>query len=63
MKSKKVDSRFPAGLPRISDGSLLLQHMISKMEKKNSRIGVIFNNSPLNNGEAGQGETKLENGL
>ncbi len=59
-ESKKVDSRFPAGLPRISDGSLLfLQHMISKMEKKNSRIGVIFNNSPLNNGEAGQGETKI----
>lgn len=59
-ESKKVESRFPAGLPRVSDGSLLfLQHMISKMDKKNSRIGIILNNSPLNNGEAGQGETKI----
>ena len=33
--------------------------MISKMEKKNSRIGIIFNNSPLNNADAGQGETKI----
>jgi type I restriction enzyme M protein len=59
-ESKKVNSRFPAGLPRVSDGSLLfLQHMISKMDEKNSRIGIILNNSPLNNGEAGQGETRI----
>ena len=33
--------------------------MISKMDEKNSRIGIILNNSPLNNGEAGQGETRI----
>ncbi len=38
--------RFSAGLPRISDGALLfLQHMISKMESKGSRIAIIFNGS------------------
>lgn len=54
--------RFGAGLPRINDGSLLfLLHMISKMnnEKKGSRIGVIFNGSPLFNGSAGSGESNI----
>src|SRR3990167_3521196 len=39
------EGRFGAGLPRISDGSLLfLQHMISKMKPSNSgsRIGIVF---------------------
>jgi len=60
--------RFGAGLPRINDGSLLfLQHMISKMKappensKKNggSRIGIVFNGSPLFTGQAGSGETNI----
>jgi type I restriction-modification system DNA methylase subunit len=43
------NGRFGAGLPRISDGSLLfLQHLISKMrqDEKGSRIAIIFNGSP-----------------
>jgi hypothetical protein len=48
--------RFGAGLPRISDGSLLfLQHMIAKMkprENGGSRIGIVFNGSPLFTGQA-----------
>src|SRR5205823_37184 len=48
--------RFGAGLPRINDGSLLfLQHMLSKMrppQDGGSRIGIVFNGSPLFTGDA-----------
>ena len=54
--------RFGAGLPRISDGSLLfLQHMISKMRPENggARLGIVFNGSPLFSGGAGSGESEI----
>lgn len=54
--------RFGAGLPRINDGSLLfLLHMMSKMkdESTGTRIGIIFNGSPLFNGGAGSGESEI----
>ena len=55
--------RFGAGLPRINDGSLLfLQHMIDKMrdeEDGGSRIGIVFNGSPLFTGQAGSGESNI----
>lgn len=54
--------RFGAGTPRVSDGSLLfLQHMISKMKQKEqgSRIGIVFNGSPLFTGTAGSGESDI----
>lgn len=54
--------RFGAGLPRISDGSFLfLQHMISKMrpEDGGSRLGIVFNGSPLFSGGAGSGESEI----
>ncbi len=52
--------RFHAGLPRSSDGALLfLQHMISKMESRGSRIAIIFNGSPLFTGGAGSGESNI----
>ncbi|MCL2485142.1 MAG: type I restriction-modification system subunit M [Endomicrobia bacterium] len=57
------NGRFGAGLPRISDGSLLfLQHMISKMipkDKGGSRIAIVFNGSPLFSGDAGSGESNI----
>ncbi|WP_434579219.1 type I restriction-modification system subunit M [Thermoanaerobacterium thermosaccharolyticum] len=56
------NGRFGAGLPRISDGSLLfLQHLISKMrqDENGSRIGIIFNGSPLFVGDAGSGESEI----
>ncbi len=57
------DGRFGAGLPRISDGSLLfLQHMISKMKpvrEGGSRIAIVFNGSPLFTGDAGSGESEI----
>lgn len=55
--------RFGAGLPRVSDGSLLfLQHMISKMkpvQEGGSRITIVFNGSPLFTGGAGSGESNI----
>ncbi len=57
------DGRFGAGTPRINDGSLLfLQHMLSKMrepEEGGSRIGIVFNGSPLFTGDAGSGESNI----
>lgn len=54
--------RFGAGLPRVSDGSLLfLQHMVSKFKQKGSgsRLAIVFNGSPLFTGSAGSGESEI----
>lgn len=60
---KGFDGRFGAGLPRVSDGSLLfLLHLISKMRDAldgGSRIGIILNGSPLFTGGAGSGESEI----
>ena len=57
------NGRFGAGLPRINDGSLLfLQHMLAKMrtpQEGGSRIGIVFNGSPLFTGDAGSGESNI----
>lgn len=73
-QQKGFDGRFGAGLPRVSDGSLLfLMHLISKMrpvswqKEKNvdnqvidgGRIGIILNGSPLFTGGAGSGESEI----
>lgn len=65
-ETKGFSGRFGAGTPRISDGSLLfLQHMISKMQplkadgSGGSRIGIVFNGSPLFTGDAGSGESNI----
>ena len=60
--SKGFAGRFGAGLPAISDGSLLfLQHMISKMKrnKGGSRLAIVFNGSPLFSGGAGSGPSEI----
>jgi type I restriction-modification system DNA methylase subunit len=56
-----VDGRFGAGLPRVNDGLLFLQHMISKFEpvrpaerKHGSCLGIVFSGSPLFSGGAGR---------
>ncbi len=55
--------RFGAGTPRINDGAFLfLQHMIAKMRPiaaGGSRIGIVFNGSPLFTGDAGSGESEI----
>jgi len=59
-ESKNPLGRFSLGTPRTSDGSLLfLQHMISKMKPEGSRIGVVFNGSPLFTGDSGSGESEI----
>ena len=59
-ESSEYGGRFSVGTPRSSDGSLLfLQHLISKMETKGSRIGIVFNGSPLFTGDSGSGESEI----
>ena len=61
------EGRFGAGLPRVSDGSLLfLQHMTHKFEpvrqdehKHGSRLAIVFSGSPLFTGGAGSGESDI----
>ena len=63
--------RFGAGLPRVSDGSLLfLQHMMSKFErfapderKYGSRLAIVLSGSPLFAGGAGSGESGIRRWL
>lgn len=56
-------TRYQAGMPRTTDGALLfLQTMLAKMkpaEKGGSRIAIIFNGSPLSNGDCGSGESEI----
>lgn len=59
-EAKNLNGRFSVGTPRTSDGSLLfLQHLIHKMETSGSRIGIVFNGSPLFTGNAGSGESEI----
>ena len=59
-EEKGYEGRFGAGTPDVSDGSLLfLQHMISKMNPQGSIIGIVFNGSPLFNGDAGGGWSNI----
>lgn len=62
--------RFGAGLPRVSDGSLLfLQHMLSKMKpvivhpdgatEGGTRLAIVFSGSPLFSGAAESGESNI----
>ncbi len=56
-------SRYAWGMPPTNDGALLfLLTMIEKMkpkEKGGSKIAILFNGSPLSNGDATQGESEI----
>ena len=60
---KLQKTRYQAGMPRVNDGALLfLQTMLAKMkapDKGSSRIAIIFNGSPLSNGDCGSGESEI----
>ncbi|BDX04625.1 type I restriction-modification system subunit M [Planctobacterium marinum] len=60
---KYSDTRYKAGMPRSNDGALLfLQTMLAKMkpqEDGGSRIAIVFNGSPLSNGDCGSGESEI----
>lgn len=64
VEARKLEStRYRAGMPRVNDGALLfLQTMLAKMQppgKGGSRIAIIFNGSPLSNGDCGSGESEI----
>ena len=63
-EARKLEpTRYQAGMPRVNDGALLfLQTMLAKMippEAGGSRIAIIFNGSPLSNGDCGSGESEI----
>lgn len=63
-EARKLETtRYKAGMPRVNDGALLfLQTMLAKMVASadgGSRIAIIFNGSPLSNGDCGSGESEI----
>ena len=63
-EARKLETtRYQAGMPRVNDGALLfLQTMLAKMrppEEGGSRIAIIFNGSPLSNGDCCSGESEF----
>ena len=60
---KLKDSRYKGYLTPVNDGALLfLMTMIEKMkpkEKGGSKIAILFNGSPLSNGDATQSESEI----
>lgn len=66
-ENRGFNGRFGAGLPRVSDGSLLfLMHLVSKMRpaaEGGGRIGIVLNGSPLFTGGAGSGESEIRRWL
>ncbi|MFJ7949534.1 N-6 DNA methylase [Streptomyces sp. NPDC096354] len=59
--------RFGAGLPRVTDSSLLfVQHMVAHMrpaDEGGARAAVLFSASPLHRGGAGSGESEIRRWL
>jgi type I restriction enzyme M protein len=63
-ESKDPNGRFFVGTPTVKDGSFLfLQHLISKMNPEGSRIGIVFNGSPMFTGDANSGESNIRKWL
>ncbi|MDA3938546.1 MAG: class I SAM-dependent DNA methyltransferase, partial [Spirochaetia bacterium] len=63
-EARKLETtRYRAGLPRSNDGALLfIQTMLTKMkpvDQDGSKIAIIFNGSPLSNGDCGSGESEI----
>ena len=63
-EARKLEkTRYQGGMPRSNDGALLfLQTMLAKMqppEKGGSHIAIIFNGSPLSNGDCSSGESEI----
>ncbi|AYF99564.1 type I restriction-modification system subunit M [Protaetiibacter intestinalis] len=60
-------SRFPGGLPPISDGQMLfLQHVATKLRPKHDgggRAGIVLNGSPLFTGAAESGPSQIRRWL
>lgn len=66
-KEKGLQGRFGAGLPAVSDGSMLfLQNLASKLELPSNgggRGAIVLSGSPLFNGGAGSGPSEIRRHL
>jgi type I restriction enzyme M protein len=52
--------RYGPGLPDVGDGAMLfLLHKLSKLPAQGGKIAIIFNGSPLFNGDAGSGPSNI----
>ncbi len=52
--------RYGPGLPDVGDGAMLfLLHKLSKFTSHGSKLAIIFNGSPLFNGDAGSGPSNI----
>lgn len=52
--------RYAPGLPDVGDGAMLfLLHKMSKLPPQGGKIAIIFNGSPLFNGDAGSGPSNI----
>lgn len=62
-KEKGFEGRFGAGLPAVSDGSMLfLQNLVAKLELPSlggGRGAIVLSGSPLFNGDAGSGSSEI----
>ena len=57
-ESSEYGGRFSVGTPRVQMVHFSY-NIISKMETQGSRIGVVFNGSPLFTGDSGSGESEI----
>jgi type I restriction enzyme M protein len=56
--------RYGPGLPDVGDGAMLfLLHKLSKLPPQGGKIAIIFNGSPLFNGDAGSGPSNIRKHL
>jgi len=52
--------RYGPGLPDVGDGAMLfLLHKLSKLPAQGGKIAIVFNGSPLFNGDAGSGPSNI----
>lgn len=59
-----VAGRYGPGLPDVGDGAMLfLLHQLSKLSPQGGKIAIIFNGSPLFNGDAGSGPSNIRKHL
>jgi type I restriction enzyme M protein len=58
--SRGAAGRYAPGLPDVGDGAMLfLLHKLSKLPAQGGKIAIIFNGSPLFNGDAGSGPSNI----
>ncbi len=63
-QARGTAGRYAPGLPDVGDGAMLfLLHKLSKLPPQGGKIAIIFNGSPLFNGDAGSGPSNIRRHL